>query len=428
MKDMITNGSGKNSSDKINGKFLDLFDKDVKSINRRAKNNIFQFPLLVSDNIEKETLNNFRRASEREYASLIQYVIAGDDLVDIDDKKSKEEWLKSFHRNHDISTSPSKSDVVDLRGLVNSHLKEGTRLFDDLESLLEGNLAEFRDSEIELLNRKQLVPFKEQLTNGNINDMTIKKITILGEDGEEDNENIGDKHKRLKYQLDYDQATKGVSSTKIDDDDIKALNRKVPTKLELYLDYKTDGAFKSTKLILGISCVSHLIPTDEMMYFISKSIAEDNFIFRTIQWTTGEIEFFKDFILSLDRIKYENSKLSSGSSKWWHHLRQLGKKSTLNSFFNKNDFIPNATMALTMAEVEHMKNVNGVSVMDNAGRLLDTFFLMRLVILDDISEVAYYFNDDTNDWSRYSYNELFRGDKSGSGSEIKALVDLISNR
>ena len=428
----VTNGKDSTGKDGKNGiakNFLKVFNKDAKSINRRAKKNIFQFPLLVSDNIETETLSSFRRASEREYASLVQYVIAGDDVIDLDDKESKENFIKKFHTNHSINSIDSDggetgdvkqigADVTELSDAFKGMFEgKSFDISDNIISLIEGNLLNYNNEEIRLLNIKELTPFKENLNDIDVNSMTINNINIL----DEGNKEAGSKTKEVDPKK---EVTK--MDTNVSEEDIKKINSKLPTRVQIKVSYRIDGVIQLTELLIGVSCVSHLIPSDEMIYFLSKSIAEDNFVFRAIQWTTGEIKFFKDFVLSLDRITYENSTHSSSSSKWWNHLRKLGKKSKLMTLFGKEEFIPNSTIAVSMAEVDYMKNSEGIDFMRSASQILDNFFLMRLVVLDDTSEVAYYYNDDTRDWNRFTYSELFRSDKNGSSSDIKALVDLIS--
>jgi len=406
-----------------------------KSVTRRAKNNLCQFPLLISSAAEKESVPMCTKALEREYSTLLRFVIGQDDIIDLKnfDKKS---YIKKLHQNNNIH--PSASYISDIN--------------------------EFLESNIVILNKEELRPFMEDFKSGSINDLTIKNYEVIKESlkinsdinyyAEADEEMTKDEldyhNKVMDTQLKAAQLQKtnaeqqkisrdikkldnerskdyktGIT-TNIVDLDVKKSNELMPTVMEVMVEYKAGDTFKTTNLLLGVKCVAHVIPTEEMVYFVSKSLRENRFAFRTIQWTTGEIKFWKDFVLSLDRIKAEASK-SNKSSIWWSFLRGRAKNSKFKGLLGKEGFIPNTTLALTMSEVEFLKNNEGIDLFNasTAHKLMNIFFLLRVMILDDIDEVAYMFDEEQRTWSHYSYNQLEK-EKSSSNKDLKSLVSLIN--
>jgi hypothetical protein len=240
-------------------------------------------------------------------------------------------------------------------------------------------------------------------------------------------QNNSDRDHALKQAEFNAKYTSGKVKSIISDLDIKKSNELMPTVLEIDIQYMSGDTFKTTTLLLGIKCVAHDIATSEMTYFVAKSVKEERLIFRLIQWSTGEIKFWKDLVFTLDRIKSEVS-ATGKSSRWWSYLRSRGKMNKFRAMLGVSKFIPNATMVLSMQEVEMMKNKDGVDIFKNvlnAAKLCNIFFLLGLVILDDIAEVAYIFDDEAKTWNFYSYQALEKERKSGD-KDLKSLISLIN--
>ena len=411
-----------------------------KSITRRAKNNICQFPVIISSSVEKASITMIVKALEREYSTLIRFVIGQEDVIDLD-KFDKNSYLRKIHQNSSINPSAEYVQAIN--------------------SVFAENVV--------LLNKEQLKPFLEDFEMGAINNLTISNYKVVSEartvkrdakldafgqpvtsDGvhstvsttetyKDDNEQAIDKinvtNKQADTKLKIRQAEKidaefakdyktGITSQLVDLD-VKKSNELMPTVLEIVVDYRANDTFKTTTMLIGIKAVAHVLPTNEMTYFIGKSLKENRFIFRLIQWSTGEIKFWKDFVLSIDRIKAEAS--SSKSSRWWAFLKSRAKHSRFKNLLGKEGFIPNATFVLSMAEVEFLKNSEGIDLFDYkiTDKLMKIFFLLRFVVLDDIDEIAYMYDEEQQTFNHYSYNQLEK-EKSSSNKDLKSLVSLIN--
>ena len=223
----------------------------------------------------------------------------------------------------------------------------------------------------------------------------------------------------------------GVKSY-IDDKEIKKTNEMAPYILNLEIQYQANGVVKTTSLLIGIKCVCHLIPAEEMGYFLGKSVKENSLVFRVIQWTTGEIQFFKDLILELDRSKAEAAGAAGGRySAWWRTLKNFSANNKFRSLFNMKKFIPNATMVITMDEVEAIKSQYIVDLFNPkfARKAADIFFLMSFVILDEAREVAYILNEAEDSYTPYNYSSIIADNRRNDGGDLsKALIAIGAGR
>lgn len=218
-------------------------------------------------------------------------------------------------------------------------------------------------------------------------------------------------------------AHRGVARNELMPSDVKKANELVPTLLDISLYYGGKGPMQETNVVIGVKTVAHLINTDEMVTAIAKAVQEKRNFFRFIQWTTGEISTLKDYILCADRLKDEA--VSRGSSTWWRRLRGRASMDKLHRF-SKKDVMPNATIVLTIDEVEYIKNNYNIDLLKNkqaVQALFKTFFLLGLVIVDPMSEMAYFMFDGRDDYEVQSYRALER--ESNGAGDIKSIISLI---
>jgi hypothetical protein len=377
-------------------KDLKLKSRGGESIVRRSKDSILNFPVLFSSGVSKESLTMVTKSLENQYSTFVRLLITRDDLMDVNSNTSsaKTAFIQKFHQNIDF-------DTVDDLGSAATNVK----------SVLDTarNMSESEKNIFDSLNKENMVIIEEDLNQLNLNDMTIKSYLYFNEDENE---------KKLDF------------VSKISDTDAKKANDLTPTVLDLTIKRTIKGekgdTLDTTSLLVGIKAVAHVIPANEMSYFISRSLKENSLIFRLIQWTTGEIKFFRDFMLNLDTVKEEANRTKNVSAKWWHKLKQLSLSNKLAGLFNTKKFIPNVTMVVTMDEIEYMKNTNGINLQSpaNVQKLMKIFFLMGFAILDEIDGIAYFYDEDARQFRHYSYESLKKEER--DSSSIKALVSLMS--
>jgi len=371
-------GMGKNARDL-------MINPNGNSIKQRSKNSILQFPLLVSDGVSKESMTLISKALEHDYASFVRIAMGLEDVIDL--KKGKTDFIKKFHTNV--------------------------------------NMRQFAEQAV-VINKEQLMTLEQDLNSGNLNEMTVtdmrlSEAPLAVEYGD-------DAHGATRDQL--NRRNIGPKGIRFTDNEIKKANELVPTLMEIDVQYMTpNGNIESTTIILGIKAVVHPVASNEMAYFVGRSLKENSLIFRAIQFTTGEIKFFKDLVLNLDRIKDETNYNERTSSLWWRKLRSMATSNRFRRLFNsKEKFIPTSTLVLTIDEVESINNTQGIDLLKDrqqVSKLMGIFFLMGFVVMDDIDEVAYVFDEENNTFRHISYSAL-KKEKSGGNTDLKTLVSLFS--
>lgn len=383
------------------------------NIRNKAKESILQFPLLVSDGISKDSVFMIKKALEVDYASYVKLIIGQDDIVDVNTPGAKKKYINKFHTN--IAIDDGGEAIRDIFGIL-------TNAYDAAGISTES-------VEWTLINSENLKVFSEDLRNESINDFTVSYTLQEMDKDTFDDLKRDDDYDKMLYDRKIRNNSDGVKSKSISVGDAKKANELAPTIIEMEIQYQASGILKTVNLILGIQCIVHPIDSKEMVYFIGRSIKENNLIFRFIQWTTGEIKFFRDFLFSVDRIKEEAQYSSKRTSKWWRRLRILSNATRLNSMFNKNKMIPNATMIMSMADVEELRNTNGIDMTlpTNVLKLLDIFFLLNFVIIDDIDEIAWVFNEDSKSFNTYSFDSLKKETTNGE-KDLKSILSIITKK
>jgi hypothetical protein len=365
-----------------------LLTKRRDSIVSRAKDSIAMFPAIFSTSVSQTTAMMLIKALEVEYAELFRIVLSNEGIIDLDsnDANTKRSLVRKFHQN----TYVGARDGIDVSSVVREQVQP-EHVFQACRELLTASA--------------------EDLNLESLNDMTIKNVRIFTEARENEIKN------------------NGVRS-QIDTKEIKKFGTMEPLILRIEVQYKTNaGSTTTTELVLGVKVVPHFVDTNEMTYYVGSSIKHESVVFRIIQWATGEIQFFRDLLLTVDQAKDDARSSSSmgrtSASLWWHKLRSLAKSSKFRNLLGTEKILPNATMVLTMDEAQHLKATEGLDLMDpkNAQKLVEVFFLMRLTVVDEADEIAYMYDEDTMSYNRYSYSSL---SKSGNTNELKALVSLLS--
>jgi len=215
-------------------------------------------------------------------------------------------------------------------------------------------------------------------------------------------------------------------TNQLTDNDIKKSNEMVPTLLDLELTVLTQNTAYPVRILLGVKTINHLIPSEEMVYNISTSIKQKRLFFRTIQWTTGEIKFLRDFILNIDGMRTE-ALASRKNSNMWRIFKNRSKMDKLRRFtFSKNKFLPNSTIVITTDELSQIKNIHGIDLMRpaEAQKLMDIFFLLGFVVTDTASELAYFLFDGYTSFQTFTYSSLEK-ETGSSSTELKKIIDLM---
>jgi len=385
-------------TDEVNGMLNLKFGRT--SIAKKAGNAILQFPVLTTDAISVQDLTMINKALEREYASFVRIATGLEDMMIVDPNKShgtfKADYIKNFHQN--IGT---KSNIR-----------------------IDKNLFESMD----LSNKELLKPFSNDLRVNTLNEMTnSNNINYYGQG----RKTTGRQALLSEYQRkDPGIHDKSQYTSQLLDNDVKKANELIPTTVDvpIFIMNKQGGAPYQSDILVGIKAITHLIKSEEMIYNVSTSIQEKRSLFRLIQWTTGEIAFFKDYLLMTDKIKNQAVNERSDSSTLWRSLRRRATEDKLRRMtFSKKDILPNATILITMDEVEYIQNNYNIDLFDDKKsvfNLMNVLFLLGFVIVDPAAELAYFMFDGQTSYQPVSYTALER--ENTSSREVKSILSLMN--
>lgn len=236
--------------------------------------------------------------------------------------------------------------------------------------------------------------------------------------------------KRLQIELDktrLDYQSKAM--VKLSDNDVKKSNELVPTTLTLTLHLKDATSFGGVQnFIIGIKGLLHPVNSDDMISNIVSGFKSGNKFFNFLRWTSGEIKFIKDLILNIDSIRDDAiRKHSKNSSSWWSALKRRRNVSSLRRISGSGRILPNASIVCSMTEVEEMKQAYGIDLLNPTivKKLMKTYFLLGLVIVDDSQELCHFIFDGENNYQVVSYNGL---EKENNGkNDFKEIYKLINS-
>jgi hypothetical protein len=400
-------GSGKDREGNSRLAQIDKHMKDVgntmagmatarsSSIKYQAKDLIAQYPVLVSDNITENTVQLANKAFEHEYVNILKFLIQNDD-TEVDYNKTST-YLRKFHNNisHDVNSNSILTSAAD----------EGVKT--------EGALNE--------ANQELMTAIAEDLNHNILNEETInlEMFKLL----KEDKDNDGD---------DDDPEVVTSAKANIDNVEIKKANNLAPTNVSVEIN--TSHGNKRT-ISFGVKCVSHLIKSEDIEHYLPNSIITRTPLMRLIQFTTGEIKFFKDFMFAVDELKMGAVKGNNGSTFWWRKLQTISKvahaRPALFGLKTKgkpqNAPIPITTMIISKENVDNIRHRHGIDILNkpaHVAKIMRNFFLMNFAIVDESIETIYIFNEETKNYSVYPFKALESQAKQ-KNIDIKDIYSLL---
>ena len=511
---------------------------DIKgqSIAKKSSAAILQFPVIMSRSINVDTASSVVKALERQYATFVQMVIALNPVIDWNEHKNIEDYVRTLHQNN-----PTPMDLIESCINVYSDEELGLRMITSLNEGCNGQVLQANKQQLicveDYLNQNKLndlykpaqitleranasldyfilseakhrpkknngkTTYKsldefgkayQQIQQGNnpqpnaegphvsmqsggggvvdnpvanqqpnVNDSTVVNGKATANSPNKRNENSNgpkerpnedvsaaqaranvenEKRKKeadaaeLKMNIEKDnQINRARTSVKLSDNDIKKCNELVPTTLSVSVQQiKGDNFGTMLNFVLGIKGVMHPVNSEEMVSNLLDGYKAGNKFFNFLRWTSGEITFFKDLLFNIDGIKEDVVKKHNKGSHWWTTLkRNRTLARTKNAIGNitkgKNRILPNATIVCSMEEVMEIQDVYGVDLMEvrNVLRLMDRYFLLGFVVVDESQELCYFIFDGERDYQALSFKGLER--ENNNKNDFKDIYKMINS-
>ena len=366
------------------------------SIAKQAKHGVMEFPFLASRSLSFENIQMVSKASERNFASFLQVIFTMNQVTDSDNPI---DFVRQYHQNQS-STINGPSDV--LQFVFNSDISPAMR------------------NQIMRDVREGLVTFEEMFELNSLNSKYIPKdvkITVSME---------AKKAAAPKWNPRQD-GEKNLPKNIFVDNDVKKANEMIPTLMHVRILRKAgqnDEASQFIDFIVGVKAVIHPMDSSDMINHIVAIFQERGLVFKLITWTTGEISLIKDLILRVNDVKGEIGDFRSGqSSKWWSALKNMKAKRRLNKVTRRDPMLPNASLVLSMEEVDYIKANYGFDVLeDKSGRkIIDELSILQLTVVDAAAEIVYNFTDGSEHWELVT----FKGLEKENGSSERQFKEML---
>lgn len=389
---------------------------DAQSIATQARKGIMMYPMLFSTAVrEMELVDSIVKFQEVQYA-LFTLITAGLNPVSM---KSVGQYVESTFgteallnmpppESTDVAyelVKPSASEVAEAKDISIASMAAYDFGDENPALSLEGDSGQF--------DPESMDPADINPNSGHIDTLDAKDLKKKEEKKEES-----------KYPF---------ANGEIDSNSMK----KGPTVIKLKL--KIEGFQETLEAPVIVKGVAHLLNPDEMTALFEYAIRDKNVLHRWIQLTTGEIQFFKDFVFQIDQAERDTKMYTQlGRHPWYRELEQRKAMSKVKQGFNsfiggstgKPNILPTATIVCTKDELALSSKMSYKFLMANPGyinNLIDKLFLLGLIIVDpDMETVAVHYAGYREPFL-YTIKELKSSSETKTDTELaKAMSALIA--
>lgn len=435
------------------------------------------FPVIVTEAVPLDQAVMVSKAIERKCVAMLQMLFAANQITTA---TGAFEYMKRFHTNMDPSMDFSDMDVDDVINYTNKGYERASNsksdffremadmdiddviYMSDEQSLKESNsindiihqanVQKVTEQVLDMIKESANEEFRPEMINsGSLNQFNCTKVlneytfTKTGqridksyETKSDDKGNGAVRGDTTSYTHTYDSTytsadsknayeilNKGVLAT-----DIKKANEATPSLMIINFTSTVKGDSIVNTCVIGVKARIHYVPSTEMITRIIMKNTDRRGFFNFIRATTGEIAFFKDFLLAIDKAKIDAvAKAGKGSSSQiWKLLELRAHRAKLNKASGNNSSAAAAisTIVISRAETDIIKKNNRIDIL-NPGTLLSImkgYNLMCAAIVDEVSErVDFMYDDGTTNFESLSFMSLERED---SGGSYKKVINLLA--
>ena len=215
------------------------------------------------------------------------------------------------------------------------------------------------------------------------------------------------------------------------DSDTKKANELVPTLMQVRILKERGPESVYVDFIVGVKAMIHPVNSAEIIDHVKQALRDRGKLFRFIQWTTGEISFFKDLILNIDQAKNDLREIRTGAaSTWWRALKNIKASRRFHKWTRTSPVLPNATLVLSMDEVDLIKANDSFDLMEEsvARKVMEAYGFLQLIIVDAAAEVAHFMVDGDDHFATTTFKALERqnGDSDKQFKEILRAVNKLN--
>jgi len=382
---------------------------NTRSIAKGAKDATFQFPCLISKTVPNNTANTVARTLDKVYATFTQTWLSMNSMFDITIDPTPLSYLKRIHQNLSIESVENVSD--DMNRYMESVYDGSYRLYMNADKSYGIFISEATVSSLNNTNKDLLREY--------MSEFNLKPLESIYQEDTDESElvssvmNAAKKNAEDKRRSNMASISNAGRAPRLTDRDVKRSNDMLPYGIEVRLIALNDQKefVQYIDIIIGIKTVIHPIDSDDMIENIVRALNNKNLAFKFLKWTTGEISLIKDMILNISDIKADATAVSRGKTPFFGTLKRLkGKKIGVSNLTVPHMLVPNSTLVITSEEVDYIKDNFAIDLKDDrvASRLIDTLFLMGLIIIDDPAGTMYAMYDGDKAYQLFALDTLER--------------------
>ena len=410
---------------------------NTKSIAKGAKDSTFQFPCLVTSSVPIDMASTIARTLDQVYASFTQTWLSMNSMFDISVDPTPLDYLRKLHQNLKIESTEATLDEQceekiykgDYKLYLNESKTEGMifsvasekskALYENNKELLNEFMSEFNLNPIEVITEADEPAEGEgNEENQDLLNQVVKSQAI----------NIGkNRNGKPNKPADKQQVPKLLN-----DRDIKRANELIPYGIQVRLIALNDKKefVQYVDFIVGVKTVLHIVQSDDAVTNIANALQNRSLGFKLLKWTTGEISLFKSIIFNIQGIKdtivQNNNKSKSPFFPTLFRLKN--KKFGVRNLTVPHGVIPNSTLAISSYEVNQLLDKYGIDLTSDATakKLIESMFLMSLVILDEGTGTVSIMYDGNKTFQTYLIDTLERDNAMNSNKLGKEIGRMIS--
>ncbi|WP_301204396.1 hypothetical protein [Bacteroides acidifaciens] len=385
------------------------------SVNRAASSLIAVYPILCSSNCKLETSSMIQKYIERKQCIYLQLVITAANLTNAE---SGMEYLRNFHQNLAGTTS-----MADVERMLSNYFGESADVKFDVST-------EVLEAVVEKLKKSYTQYYTEDYSSLSLADYHVT--------GSNEGYTVGVRPYVAKYASLHEaggrQDTGSRNPNKLNnpaltDTDVKKANEAVPSLIIVnFLNKQTQ---KSVEFLIGVK--AKLIPTDylEILNKIVTKNKDAHGLANLIRATSGEINFFTDYLLGLNAAKesIKRSKIKGSRESIWNQIEFDSSRAKYNLSQNKVNMASAITTVVITAEDADMllKEENlDIRNLRNAKAFLRAYNLNRFIIANDIEESLMSIEDNDNPtFETLAYTML---ERESSDGQYKKILNLMAKK
>lgn len=396
-----------------------------KSFAKGAADGTFQFPTIFVDTISILTCETITALTERVNASFVQTVMSLNSNMNISDTRNASAFLKKFHRNMKLE-SVQLNDEGTICLEYSSDIREKRFVLQHMRKLMDGYDEGFITKPFDNISDSPVYE-NDGTSDDTISAEDLISMQITGAMNA-DAEKFNDTKYLHGYKSRLDNKAPFPTLTP---SEIKKLNNMQPYTIQVRLHgiNDEDEFVEFIDVVIGVKSTTHAMKSSQVIDFISKTMTTSSPILKFVQWTSGEISFFKDIVLQLKDMRFNAQSLSKEGLPWLGTLKRMSRISTAQqALFNNTGFVPNATLVLTEYEVDEIKTKCGydLSDIDSARKLMNKLFLMSFMIVDNARGTVDILYDSSYDFNSYSLETLEKEVNNNSAALGKEITRMIS--